>query len=351
MKFVLSASAKPAEASFSAEESMNSLNQMLDQLRAAAEAYREVESEFNSVAEVLHDATAAVKAIEEFGVSPATMSLYNKGNELDEQLGLEALDLTSIAKLADDVKKARKADYIAKLNASIEGAGQTFVDVLKKFWDMIKDVFTKMFGSNAMLIKTLNGLSDELSKPDPAKTVKAITFDGCDTILNCAESIAKEMNKVKGIIDEAAANKTKIVLGSIQIDASKKILDKLGYKVEDGKITGEIKEEYKFKEGTIKDLNWAADNNGLLKRVKEQLNNAEAKNLAKSIDRAMAQSVKVAKDVNLKVDGVEMAKKIRQDAADAMKILSFHSKLVRMVALSLLAVARAHAKVNATTQA
>lgn len=338
MKFMLNAqkvaSATPSMEAFDFESAWMDINNRFEEVLEASKTVKDAERDIAECAEVMSDCKKAVAAFESLGITPVTMSLFNDGNELDKTFGLEALDIASVESLEQPVKDARVALYKEKLTASAEEADQGFVAALKRFWQAVKDFFMKLFGSNATIIKALTAAKEALANPAAEATISAIPADKAKKMLEVCKAIEAEVKNFKADLTPPAET-TKF---STTITSK---IEELGFKAEGKKITGAIKEEYKKTSKTVKELGYDKGADSMLGEVTAQLDNAAIKNLTKEIDTALKTAISYASKTE--DNSKEIAARLRTNASCAMKTLNLHAKLVRDVAISLLAVARAKA--------
>ena len=156
------------------------------------DAYEQVVAVEGRIAEIetaMDNCKCAVQAIEKFGVTATTMSVFNGSNELDDALGLEHLDIAAVESLGQSVKKVRQQQYTAGLEGKVGEYWDKIVKWLKDFWAKVKRWFAELFERNARVIRLVNeakaaGVFKQLANSD--KKAKMLSPDQVNKLISAA---------------------------------------------------------------------------------------------------------------------------------------------------------------------
>lgn len=306
---------------------------MMVELMEGMEAVASAEAEVDEMMRVEEGATASIEnlqnivaVIEEYGISRSMMEAVDPSKSL-----VSAGLVTAYEELSDTPVKDTNAV------AAIEGVGKTIKSAMKKIWEFIKNMWTKLkvlFNRMFDVFKSYHKILVELEKK-----LKNITID--DEKAKKAEySRFKSMTTVEAgtiivtIVNEAVS-KTKNILSTDDIDALKKLTKDLDAAIETH---------------TKHDLSDMTDEQVSKLKVPEVLNNingslsvlAAAKNVSlmvKSFDKLVADIGKAAKTSSTDEAVLKEAKEITEAKRDVFKSatklckvsLSMANKVIKQV--------------------
>ena len=320
-----------AAAPFDEAASFEALAASFREFTDACENLSVAESALKEVQDVMDSIKLAHDKISEFGCTPVTMGVFNDNHRLDQDLGLENLEMEKLATMSESALESLKNTYLTALDAAQEANDQGFIAAIKRFFQAIVDWFKKMFGSNATLIKTLNGLDEQLKNPPPDGQMKGISNTAYSAMVKAIDDIGRVATQYS---QQLGGNEA----FDVDLTMIKKTVEPLGLTVEGKKLSGELKEEYQGKAGTVKELGW---DGGKAKSAKDdivkKLDSAQIKGLSKSIDAAGKKAIAEAGK------GTDAAKAIQANVGACISLLKYHKKLINTIAVTLLSVGRARA--------
>ena len=330
-KFCLSTKTPAAEApAFNALESYAAVVESFNALNDSIESLSAVEAEAIQIETIRDSAREAMEAFQACGVTADMLGIYNRGGRLDAELGLEALD---VSKATAEMLEARKQEYVSKLGESVASCEGAIVEWFKKFLNAILDFFKKFFHMDAQIIKTLDGLKETIEKPsNPDATMKGLSQKSLKTVCAALKGIDALCNELKTKISGDGADPDEIdSLITKKINPS---ITAMGLTWENGKISGDFKDEFKESEGTVKDKGFTGGAKAELAQVKGYLDSSGIKALSKQLVDITKKCAAAAKD------GDEAATRTRDVVIKANAFIKFHAKLTRMAAITLLSLGR-----------
>ena len=333
-KFCLSTKS-PAPAvqapAFDALESYAAVLDSFNGLNDAMESLTAVEAEAIELDTIRDTAREAMELFQACGVTADTLGIYNRNGKLDMELGLESLDITTATA---EALEARKTEYVTKLGESVASCEGAVIEWFKKFLAAIMDFFKKFFHMDASIIKTLEGLRANIEKPsNPDAEMKGLNKKNLDVMVKALQGIdavCKDLEtKLK---DDGSADPDEVEqLISKKVNPS---ITAMGLTWAEGKITGELKEEFKESKGTIKDKGYAGGAKAALDTVKKYLDSSNMKALSKKL-------VAITKKISAQEKLEEAAAKTKDTVLKVNAFIKLHAKLSRTVSITLLSLGRA----------